>query len=234
MHNQPTLFWDFDGTLAARAGHQRGAMMYALDSYYPDHGITIEQLKPHLQNVFPWHMPHVPHLHLNTPSLWWAHIEGIFAGAFVKVGVPQNIAKTLAKITHEHYIDADGFVLFPNTIEMLASLRDKGWQNNILSNHVPELSDIVAKKGLSDLFTHVISSANVGYDKPNIEIFKHAIELAGNPSKMAMIGDNIEADVHGAKTAGMKAILIHTEPDDSVEHYAKTISEVEAILEQMS
>jgi len=233
MKNQPTLFWDFDGTLAARAGHQRGAMMYALDQYYPGHGITIDQLKPYLRNVLPWHMPDVPHLHLNTPALWWEHIESIFCNAFFKVGIPDDIAKTLAKITHEHYIDADGFVLFPKTTRVLASLKEKGWQNIILSNHVPELSDLVAKKGLGDLFTHVISSANVGYEKPNIEIFKHAIELAANPDNMVMIGDNIIADIHGAKNAGMQAILIHTEPDDSVEHFAKTIVDVEAILDRL-
>lgn len=234
MQNQPTLFWDFDGTLAHRAGHQRGAMMYALDQHYPGHGITIDQLKPHLRNVLPWHMPDVPHLHLNTSALWWANIEAIFAGAFVKVGVPEDIAKTLAKITHEHYIDADGFVLFPNTIETLSSLRVKGWQNIILSNHVPELSDIVAKKGLSQYFSHIISSANVGVEKPNIKIFEHAIELAGTPSRAIMIGDNIIADIHGANNAGMQAILVHTEPDDSVEHFARTIADVEAILEQTS
>lgn len=233
MQNKPTLFWDFDGTLAHREGHQRGAMMYALDQYCPGHDIATEQLKPYLRNVFPWHMPEIAHLHLNTPQAWWAHIEGVFGSAFVAVGISEDIAKTLARITHEHYLDAGEFILFPNTAKVLGELQEKGWQNIILSNHVPELSEIVASKGLSDYFTHCISSANIGYDKPNIEIFKHAIALAGNPSKAVMIGDNIDADVHGAKNAGLEAILIHTEPDDSVEHFAKNITDVQAILEQM-
>jgi putative hydrolase of the HAD superfamily len=234
MKNQPTLFWDFDGTLAHRDGHQSGAMMYALDNYLPGHSITIEQLKPFLQNKFPWHMPEIAHLHLNTPQAWWAHIELIFSSAFVSVGIAEDTAKTLARITHEHYLDADEFILFPNTAKVLAALRAKGWQNIILSNHVPELADIVAGKGLGKLFSHCISSANIGYDKPNIEAFKHAISLAGNPTKAVMIGDNITADIFGAKNAGLDAILLHTEPDDSIEHFAKSIVDVEAVLERMS
>ncbi|MBT3318493.1 MAG: HAD-IA family hydrolase [Clostridia bacterium] len=234
MQNQPTLFWDFDGTLAHRAGHQRGAMMYALDKHCPGHDIEIDQLKPHLANILPWHMPEKSHHHLNTPKAWWAHIEGIFASAFASVGIVKDTAATLAKITHEHYLNPDEFILFPNTAQVLASLQEKGWQNIILSNHVPELSDIVQSKGLSDYFTYCISSANVGLEKPNIDFFKHAVTLAGNPSKAVMIGDNITADIQGAKNAGLDAILIHTDPDDTIEHFAKTIVDVEAILERMS
>ncbi len=233
MQNKPTLFWDFDGTLAHRAGHQRGAMMYALDQHCSGHNITIDQLKPFLRNILPWHMPEKSHHHLNTPKAWWAHIEGIFSNAFVSVGIAKDTAKTLARITHEHYLDADEFILFPNTAKVLGELQEKSWQNIILSNHVPELSDIVASKGLSDYFTYCISSANVGLEKPNIEFFKHAITIAGNPTKAVMIGDNINADVRGAKNAGLEAILIHTEPSESVEYFAKTISDVQAILEQM-
>lgn len=233
MHNQPTLLWDFDGTLAKREGHQSGAMMYALDHYHPNHGITIEQIRPLIKNSFPWHTPELSHHHLNTPQIWWQHVENIFFNAFVSAGLQDDIAKKLSKITHEHYINADEFILFPGTIEVLTSLKEKGWQNIVLSNHVPELAQIVAKKGLGKLFSHCITSASIGYEKPNEQAFKFAIELAGNPHEIVMIGDNISADVKGAKNAGIEAILIHTTPDESVEYFAKSIVDVEAILGQL-
>ncbi len=233
MQIQPTLFWDFDGTLAHRGGHQSGAMMFALDRHLPGHNISIEELRPYLRKALPWHMPNKSHHHLSTPKAWWAHIEGIFCDAFVSVGIAQDMAQTLAQSTHAHYLDADGFILFPNTKKVLAELKRKGWQNVILSKHVPKLSDIVAKKEIADLFSHCISSANIGYEKPNIKAYEHAIALAGNPTKAVMIGDNIDADINGATNAGLEAILIHTEQSDTPSYFAKTILDVPAILEQM-
>jgi len=66
-----------------------------------------------------------------------------------------------------------------------------------------------------------------------IEAYKYAIKLAGNPDKIVMIGDSIAADVKGAEKAGIKAILIHTPPDDSIKYYAKSILQIENILNQI-
>jgi len=77
-----------------------------------------------------------------------------------------------------------------------------------LSNHVPELHAIVKSVGLGPFIDEVISSANVGFEKPHPAIFALARELAGNPKEVWMVGDNQQADVEGSRAAGIPAILV--------------------------
>jgi putative hydrolase of the HAD superfamily len=52
---------------------------------------------------------------------------------------------------------------------------------------------------LSQYIDICLSSANIGYEKPHSEAFKTALRECGNPETVWMIGDNIEADIKGAK-----------------------------------
>lgn len=67
----PTVLWDFDGTLVARDGNWRAALLTALDQVTTDHGVTMERLREGLRDGFPWHRPEVPHPHLGTPDPRW-------------------------------------------------------------------------------------------------------------------------------------------------------------------
>jgi FMN phosphatase YigB (HAD superfamily) len=53
-----------------------------------------------------------------------------------------------------------------------------------------------------------IAAADVGYLKPHPRIFQHALELMGTqPEETIYIGDNPVADIAGAQSAGMRAVL---------------------------
>ena len=54
----------------------------------------------------------------------------------------------------------------------------------------------------------MITSANIGYEKPHREIFQLALDIAGDPAAAWMVGDNVIADVMGAEAAGIKRILV--------------------------
>jgi hypothetical protein len=64
----------------------------------------------------------------------------------------------------------------PNTNIGIDDFKEKGYSNVILSNHIPELPRIVEELGLSPYLIDCISSANVGYEKPNAKIYEHALE----------------------------------------------------------
>ena len=52
-------------------------------------------------------------------------------------------------------------------------------------------------------------SGVVGISKPNPDIFRFALADAGvNPTEAVHVGDIYEADVLGARRAGMKGVLI--------------------------
>jgi putative hydrolase of the HAD superfamily len=226
---RPTVLWDFDGTLAYREGMFSGTLLQILDENVPGHGAKIENLRPHLNYGFPWHNPEVPHLDL-SPEDWWAGIESIFVKAFEAMGVDSSKAKGLARLSRERYVNPLDFKLYEDTIPALTYLRDRGYKHIILSNHVPELPNIVEGIGLSRLISKCISSANAGYEKPNPEIFRVALNSAGNPKVVWMVGDSATADVKGAEAVGIKSILVRSEPTNSVHRYAPGLLEAANII----
>ncbi|MCH8814960.1 MAG: HAD family hydrolase [Chloroflexi bacterium] len=60
---------------------------------------------------------------------------------------------------------------------------------------------------LAEHISHLVISANVGYEKPDPRIFEHALELVGVPASEALVvGDRLETDVVGAKAAGISSV----------------------------
>jgi len=78
------------------------------------------------------------------------------------------------------------------------------------------LRQVLEKYGLLRFFDATIFSDEVGTRKPNRRIFETAAnELRTDLTKMIHVGDNPEADVWGAKQAGMRAVLLEYDvPDD--------------------
>ena len=78
----------------------------------------------------------------------------------------------------------------------------------IVSNHVPQLADIVAGLGIRAFFADVITSGLVGYEKPHARMFEAAVRCAIPGAPIWMIGDNAECDGHPVRAFGANAILV--------------------------
>jgi len=205
------ILWDFDGTLAWREGLWGSALMHALDECEPGHRVTRDDLRPHLRDGFPWHRPEQPHLELCDPEKWWGEIELLLALALEAAGIAAARSAELAKVARRAFIDPPTHRLFDDTRPVLEKLAHQGWRHVILSNHVPELDHIVKGIGIHSLFDVVLTSALLGYEKPHPEAFGLALEAAGRPEEVWMVGDNPEADVAGAERVGIPAILVRSE-----------------------
>ncbi len=224
------IFWDFDGTLAHRAGMWSGALLEALVAHDHACGVTREQLAPFLRDGFPWHSPHRPHLDHCAPESWWAHLGGVLRRAYTGVGLAEETAVMLAHRARDCYLDPRGWAVYDEVAPVLTNLANAGWRHVILSNHVPELPALVEALGLRALVDGVVTSALVGYEKPHPEIFRIARELAGNPGVAWMVGDNVEADVLGAERSGLPGILVRRE-DARAERWCADLRGVGALLE---
>ncbi len=206
------VLWDFDGTLAWREGLWRSALVSALDEVSPGHGITGDMLRPGLEDGFPWHRPDIAHPHLATSGLWWAHLVPVFESAYRRVGVDEEIASIAARLVSRIYSDPLHWSVYSDTLPALRRVRAAGWRNVILSNHVPELPRLIEDVKLHILVDDVITSAASGFEKPNREVFRTALDRLGRPRNVWMVGDNPIADITGAKAIGIRSLLVRT-PD---------------------
>ena len=224
------IFWDFDGTLVYFTSWRLG-VMDVLDEYEPGHDIDHDDIRPYLRNGFPWHRPDEPHLHLNQPDDWWQALEPLFFCCYQGIGFPDNRAVELTAQVRKHMTKPGRFPLYEDAVSTLAALKNLGWTNVILSNHLPELPDIIQGMEISPYIDGCLTSAVTGYEKPNSQAFRLAIEYAGHPEKVWMVGDNIKSYVKGAEGVGIPAILVHNPPVADVKYQAENLSDIIEIIE---
>ncbi|MDF1665916.1 MAG: HAD-IA family hydrolase, partial [Planctomycetota bacterium] len=63
-------------------------------------------------------------------------------------------------------------------------------------------------------FDVVVTSDDVGVQKPNSRVFLHALELASaRADESVMIGDDLAVDCHGAIAVGMKAVWFNPQKE---------------------
>lgn len=227
---KPTIIWDFDGTLVYFSSW-RTALMDALDECEPGHNIDQEQIRPFLRDGFPWHRPDEPHTHLNTPEAWWTALEPLFIGAYRGVGIKYIRAREIAGQVRRHMTNPSRYTLYEDAISTLAGLKEKGWRHIILSNHMPELPDVIQSLGLSRYVDMCFVSGIIGYEKPNPQALRIALEGAGYPALVWVIGDNPTSDIQGAKAADIPAILVHNQPAEDTQYYAENLIDVVKIIE---
>ena len=208
MTQTKCLFWDFDGTLATRPGMWGGCLIDLLDRELPGHGLTRDHLIPYLNDGFPWHDHGSLHTHLNEPSAWWEHLNSILARALARAGLPEPKASAMVVGVRDLYLAPSGWHLFSDSVEALSAAAKAGWCNVIVSNHVPELAALVSALGLNEYVQSVVTSASVGAEKPHPMLFRAALEVAGHPDVVWMIGDNPVADIAGAARLGMAGVLV--------------------------
>lgn len=98
--------------------------------------------------------------------------------------------------------------LLEDTMEVLEYLSPK-YQLHIITNGFDEIQqNKLINSRIAPFFTTVTTSEEAGAKKPHFQIFQKAMEKSNAlPQKSIMIGDNFEADVMGAKNAGMYSLF---------------------------
>lgn len=204
--------WDFDGTLASRPGRWSGTLLEVLDEHEPGHQISRDDLRRGVRDRLPWHQHHSGHEHLNSPEAWWTHVQGALAHALRVAGVDEARASTLAAAFPGRYLDPSRWVVAAGAADALSLASADGWRNAILSNHTPELPDLVDALGLGTHVASVTTSARHGYEKPHPRAFEIALTQLGDPDVAWMVGDNPVADAAGASWVGLPSVWIQPTP----------------------
>jgi putative hydrolase of the HAD superfamily len=101
------------------------------------------------------------------------------------------------------------FEAFDDAAPALMELRELGLRLVVVSNWDWSLTDVLGTLGLLPLLDGVVTSAEVGAAKPDPSIFDVALTAAGCGAAQAVhVGDSLELDVEGARTAGIRGLLL--------------------------
>jgi putative hydrolase of the HAD superfamily len=124
-------------------------------------------------------------------------------------------------VTPEELMAAIRFHPFPDAPRALAELRDLELRLVCVSNWDCSLPDVLARVGLGELLDGVVTSAVAGARKPDPAIFAAALEVAGcGPEEALHVGDTEDEDIHGARAAGIRALLIRRDGGGDIESLA--------------
>ena len=207
----PYLIWDFDGTLATRTGGWAGTLCEVLAEAEAAAGVDHEAVRPHLRQGFPWHDHDVVRAPA-SPDAWWESLHPLFGGAFSALcDLPADDALALAARVRDVYLRPDAWRVFEDALPTLETLAGRGWKHLLLSNHCPELDQVMESLGLADAFERVYNSARTGAEKPNPAAFECVFTDYPDARRGWMIGDNVFADVLGGEAVGLHAILVRGE-----------------------
>ena len=142
-------------------------------------------------------------------ALW---VENEFECGPIPSGLVRQVEQDLAMHT------ASMFVV-PGAIALLQHLRDAGYLLALVSNLSTPYKEPVRRLGLESLVDALIYSCDVGFMKPDVEIFRHALELLQVTAlETVMVGDNEVDDCEGARAAGLRALLLGEESARGVRH----------------
>ena len=100
--------------------------------------------------------------------------------------------------------------LIMGSLDILKYLHPK-YKLHIITNGFQEVqTGKLEKSGISFFFETVTNSEMVGAKKPNRKIFDYALSAANTDIESSlMIGDNLEADILGAKNIGIDTIFFN-------------------------
>jgi HAD superfamily hydrolase (TIGR01549 family) len=120
-------------------------------------------------------------------------------------------SELIKKAIEDHYDSYESYV--SEAEEASTTLRDlrARYKLGLITNfaYPPTIYKLLDRFHLRQFFDTVVISGEVGWVKPSPKIFRFALSALGLKAEQCVfIGDDVEADIKGAKKVGMKAILL--------------------------
>lgn len=126
--------------------------------------------------------------------------------------------------------------IYKGVPQILEQLQNKYWLG-IIANQSAGTEERLIRFGIRDYFKVILSSAEEGVAKPDLEIYRRALERAECiPENAYMIGDRLDNDIEPAAKLGMSTIwvkqgtfaytnldMFYYKPDIIVEHIGEIL-----------
>ena len=194
------VLFDVDFTLV-RPGPELGPEGYVRAG--ERHGLTLDgSLYEDARSAALQELQRHPELE-HDESIWHAFTERVVIGMG---GTPPGSRALAVEITRG-WERHENFELYPDTLPVLAALREAGLRIGLVSNSARDVHAFARHHRLD--IDAGITSFSHGKTKPHASIFRAVLDLLEvGPEEAAMVGDTVEDDVDGARAIGMLAILV--------------------------
>jgi putative hydrolase of the HAD superfamily len=101
----------------------------------------------------------------------------------------------------------------PEAPPLLRALRERGLRVGVLSNTLWPRNHherVFARDGVLDLIDGAVYTSEIAHTKPHPEAFAAAMAAVGmsDPRRCVFVGDRTFDDIHGARSAGMRTVLV--------------------------
>lgn len=204
------IFFDLDGTLWDLKRNTRVALEALFNEYAGYfNGVSFD----HLYARYHHHNDHV----------WALYRDGLIDKEVLRVvrfertfmDCSMEVNPDFARVFANRFLEVCPRLphLVPGAMELLQHLHGR-YAIHIITNGFREVQGFKLEAGgITDFFSQVIYSEVAGVRKPHRGIFELAFSLThADPSRSLMVGDDWEADILGARDAGMdQAFLTSTE-----------------------
>ncbi len=141
-------------------------------------------------------------------------------------------------------ITQTNWILEDDALPTLKKLVQDGYRLGLISNagDDQDVQELVRRFEIAPYFDFILTSAACSYRKPHPRIFELAIaNWYFLPSETVMVGDNLDADIRGAKSAGLYGIWISRRAGQSSEDQPRfqpdasvsTLSELPPLLDRL-
>ena len=136
---------------------------------------------------------------------WWRNlVRAVFAdcGSFPHFG-------EFFSDVFEQFRKAEAWRVYEDVVPALTELKRLGIRLGVISNFDSRLYDVLEAVGLAPFFDSVHISTRVGAAKPDPVIFQAALAAHNiEPHQAWHVGDSQREDIEGAEAAGIQAILL--------------------------
>lgn len=153
---------------------------------------------------------------LNEP-----HFNERIAGALKQLGYNYDVSSSIVVGATNAFCERFmTYVKIDEHAERILLKLHRQYKLGIVSNFaIPEcVIKLLSRHGLEKLFDIIIVSGAVNKRKPHPEIYKKALQaLKVTSEETVFVGDTIDADIQGARTAGMKTIYVERRFQKDVE-----------------
>ncbi len=209
MSELKAVFFDVNGTLWDNQGCARHVMDIVLPKFTPPLPEEDTDEVVRRFNAVVLELPRTQHVRERRPFSRLKRFEALLTSYGVKRrGLAQQLSHT--------YDSARRLVmrqfLRPAVHRVLDELGRRGLERGVIMNGAPAVQrHLIQTLALEPHMEHVVLGEIEGYSKPDVRLFKRALELAGvDADQMLYVGDSPLTDILGASRAGIPTVWFNT------------------------